>query len=133
MGANGSFAKGSTESDAGRNWNTIYTIGKIQIIQKKDPKSSIKLPEESHTPNRTYAIFKKDGSDVKGIAKYGPDGKKIWEIHTSDHDDFAEHYHKWMDGHPMQYFDAKRGKRNIAFSLTDEMINLLKMVRQNGN
>ena len=77
MGANGSFASGSTNSELGRDYSTIGACGKIQIVSPKNPKAGIKLPEESHTPNRTYATFYKDGHDVKAIAKYGSDGKKF--------------------------------------------------------
>lgn len=50
MGANGSHANGSLESELGRNWKTTDTIGEIQVVQKKNAKESVKLPEESHTP-----------------------------------------------------------------------------------
>lgn len=76
MGANGSFASGPTNSELGRNYKTIGTVGSIQVVTPKNPKAGVKLPEESHTPNRVYATFYKDGHDVKAIAKYGPDGKK---------------------------------------------------------
>lgn len=100
MGANGSFSTGSTNSELGRAYSTIATCGEIQIVTPKNSKAGIKLPEESHTPNRTYATFYKDGHDVKAIAKYGPDGKKIWEIHTVDHKNLGSHYHDWNDGRP---------------------------------
>ena len=85
MGGNGSRGKGLLDSEMGRNWKTVTTIGEIHVIQLKDPNKSNKLPEESHTVNRIYAIFEKDGSDVKAIAKYDSNGKKVWEIHTTDH------------------------------------------------
>lgn len=31
----------------------------------------------------------------------GADGKKIWEIHTTDHKGLGPHYHKWKDGKPL--------------------------------
>lgn len=37
----------------------------------------------------------KDGTDVKSIARYGSDGKKICEIHTTDLKGIGEHFHKW--------------------------------------
>jgi hypothetical protein len=129
MGANGSFANGTTDSDAGRRWTTIDHVGNVQIIMKKDHNDSNKLPEESHTPNRIYAIFEKDGSDVKAIAKYGADGKKIWEIHTTDHKKMGEHYHLWKDGRPIQYVDGNGKLSNKAFSLTTEMKQLLNSVK----
>lgn len=52
MGANGSHANGTLESELGRKWETTGSVGDIQIVQKKNKKDSVKLPEESHTPNR---------------------------------------------------------------------------------
>lgn len=118
MGANGSFAYGTSSSEAGRAYKTLGTIGDIHIIAPKNPKAGIKLPEESHTPNRTYATFYKDGHDVKAIAKYGADGKKIWEIHTIDHKNLGAHYHEWENGRPIS-----------DKPLTPEMISLLEKIR----
>ena len=132
MGTNGSHANGSTNSDIGQKWKTVGTVGEIQIIQLKNPKSPNKLPEESRTPNRIYAVFEKDGSDVKGIAKYGPDGKKLWEIHTTDHDNLGPHYHPWKDGRPVQITDSNGNKRNKACKLDEYRKMLLKKVRNYG-
>ena len=38
--------------------------GRIHILEMKDKKKGNKLPEESHTPGRIYAIFRKDGKLV---------------------------------------------------------------------
>ncbi len=133
MGANGSHANGSTESDIGRNWKTIGVVGDIQIIQLKNIKTPNKLPEESRTPNRIYAIFEKDGSDVKGIAKYGLDGKKEWEIHTADHDNLGVHYHSWANGRPKQIIGANGKLRNEAHPLDPYKQSLLDKVRNYGN
>ena len=48
-------------------------------------------------PAAIYAIFRKDGKDVKSIAQYGKNGQKIWEIHTDEHHGLQPHYHKWED------------------------------------
>lgn len=119
MGGNGSYASGSTNSEAGRAYKTVGSIGNIQIVEKKNPKDSSSLPEESHTPNRIYAEIRKDGKDVGKIAKYGPDGKKIWEIHTTPHHDLDAHYHEWKDGHPV----------GEPKPLTPEMKKILEKVR----
>lgn len=132
MGANGSHASGSTQSDAGQRWKTIGTIGEIQIIQLKNKKAPNKLPEESRTPNRIYAVFEKDGSDVKAIAKYGPDGKKLWEIHTTDHDNLGAHYHPWENGHPKRVVDSNGEERNEAYPLDSYKKSLLDKVRRYG-
>lgn len=101
MGANGSFASGSTQSDIGKRYKAISTIDDIQVVAPKNPNAGIKLPEESHTPDRIYATFYKDGHDIKAVAKYGADGKKIWEIHTVDHKNLGPHYHEWKNGRPI--------------------------------
>ena len=105
MGGNGSFIRQSTASEAGRRWKTvaITSLG-IKILEMKNPKAALKLPEESHSPNSVYAIFNKGGKGLKAISKHGADGKKIFEIHTTDHGGLGAHFHPWKDGHPL---DAK--------------------------
>lgn len=102
MGGNGSRGKGLLDSELGRNWKTTASIGEIQVVQLKDLSKPNKLPEESHTANRLYAIFEKDGSDVKSIAKYDNNGKKVWEIHTTDHKGLGAHFHLWKNGKPIK-------------------------------
>jgi len=119
MGGNGSFSSGSTNSEAGRAFKTVAVIGDIHVLQKKNPKDSNKLPEESHTPNRIYAIIRKDGKDVGSIAKYDSNGKKIWEIHTGSHNGISPHYHKWDNGR----------QEKTAHHLTNTMKEILDKVR----
>lgn len=132
MGANGSHANGSLDSEFGRNWKTTGTVGDIQIVQKKNSKESVKLPEESHTPNRIYAIFNKNGNDVQAIAKYGPDGKKIWEIHTRDHNGLGEHYHPCEDGHAKTITNRNGYPESEAYALDPEKKAILEKVRNYG-
>ena len=118
MGGNGSFANRATATEAGRRWKTVYvTESGIKIIEMKKPKAALKLPEESHSPNSIYAIFNKGGKGLKGIAKYGADGKKIFEIHTTDHNGLGAHFHLWKEGHPLE-----------AKPLTDSMKKLIDNV-----
>lgn len=126
MGGNGSAAAGTTNLESGRQYKTVATLGgNIKILQKKNANERVKLPEESHTPNRIYATFEKDGSDLKSFAIYGPDCKKIVEIHTHMHDGIKPHYHKWHDGHP----DMKTKKKTRAYPLTAEYKELLEKIR----
>ena len=133
MGANGSHANGSLESELGRNWKTTGTVGDIQIVQKKNTSESVKLPEESHTPNRLYAIFNKKGNDVQAIAKYGPDGKKIWEIHTNNHNGIQPHYHPCKDGHPIQTINKNGKPESETYELDGKKIKILAKVRYYGS
>jgi len=113
MGGNGSFVRGNANCEDGRRWKTIAVNGRIHILEMKDQKKGNKLPEESHTPGRIYAMFRKDGKDVGSIAQYGKDGKKIWEIHTSPHHMGREHYHKWKDGKPVSSHYLTKALRRI--------------------
>jgi len=120
MGGNGSFNLKTIDTEAGRRWKTVYvTKSGIKIIEMKNPKASFKLPEESHSPNSIYAIFNKGGKGLKGIAKYDSDGKKIFEIHTTDHNGLGAHFHPWKDGHPL---DAKPLTKSMK-KLIDDVLN----------
>lgn len=132
MGANGSHSNGSLDSELGRKWKTTGTVGDIQIVQKKNAKESVKLPEESHSPNRIYAVFNKKGNDVQAIAKYGPDGKKIWEIHTNDHNGLGPHYHPCEDGHARTITNRNGYPESEAYSLDAEKKAILERVRNYG-
>jgi len=121
MGANGSFSRGVLESESGRTYETIFMIGdNIAVLERKDKRLGVKLPEESHTPGRTYATFRSDGKDVKSIAKYDSNGKKIWEIHTNEHEKISPHFHYWKEN----------GQEKEAHALTAEMKIILNRVRQ---
>ena len=82
------------------------------------------MPEESHTPGRVYAIFRKDGKDVGSIAQYDRKGQKIWEIHTNEHKGIKPHYHKWEDKG-----NGKRGQEKDGRKLTKRMQSILRKVR----
>lgn len=118
MGANGSFASGWTNSELGRSYKTIGIVGDIHVVSPKNHRAGIKLPEESHTPDRIYATYYKDGHDIKAIAKYGADGQKIWEVHTMDHKNLGSHYHEWKNGRPVN-----------NQPLSKEMIEILDKLR----
>ena len=58
MGGNGSFISGITNFEEGRQYKTILSIGdNIKILETKNPKLSLKLPEESHTPVESMQHF----------------------------------------------------------------------------
>lgn len=84
------------------------------------------------TPNRIYAIFNKNGNDVQAIAKYGPDGKKIWEIHTRDHNGLGEHYHPCEDGHAKNITNRNGYPESEAYALDAEKKAILERVRNYG-
>lgn len=102
-------------------YKTVFSIGdNIKILETKSLKASLKLPEESHTPNRTYATFYRNGKGLKEIAEYGPDGKRINSIHIQDHKGMRSHWHPWMNG---------RQAQKDARPLTNEMKKLINKIK----
>ena len=104
MGGNGSFAIGDANTEEGRQYKCIAVLDdNVKVLVPKDPKKGIKLPEESHTPNRIYVSLHGKGNkegQLKSIGVYGEDGLKKFEIHTTDHRGLGLHCHYWHNGHP---------------------------------
>lgn len=124
MGANGSHASGVLNTEEGRTYKTMFTIeDNIKVLEPKNPNRKGKLPEESRTPNRIYVSFMANGEDIKEIAKYGDDGKKVWSIHTLSHKGITPHYHNWSGG----------AQQKDAFPLTSDMKKLLNKIRNYGS
>ena len=120
MGANGSHVSGILYTEAGREYFTLFSMeDNIKVLGQKDPNRSGKLPEESRTPNRIYVSLLKNGKDIKEIAQYGSDGKKIFSIHTLDHHGIKPHYHIWGDGKPSR----------DGYPLTADMKKLLTKIQ----
>lgn len=141
MGANGSKGKGLLEDPRNRNYHTALDISdNIKVVEANNKNANVKLPEESHTPNRIYVAINKPATDKKGqkdpyagklksIAVYGSDCKKLFEIHVDHtHNGLAIHYHPWENGHPVKNGTGKNA-HNIAFPLTSEMKKLLEQVK----
>ena len=124
MGGNGSHASGVLNTGNGRQYRTIFTIGdNIKVLEQKNPKQNGKLPEESRTPNRIYVSLLKNGKDIKEIAKYGDEGKKLWCIHTLDHYGISPHFNIWKNGKQL----------HEGYRLTKEMNKLLKRIQNYEN
>ncbi|MBQ9297267.1 MAG: hypothetical protein IJ204_08765 [Paludibacteraceae bacterium] len=127
MGANGSRAKGLLKTEEGRAYKTLFKVNikgnVIVYLDQKNPKQSGKTPEESHTPNRIYASFLKNGKGIKEVSLMGSDGKKYLQIHTEEHHGIAPHYHIWENGKPIP------GDNH----LTPHMMKILKIVQYYGN
>lgn len=119
MGANGSYASGSTATEEGRRWKTVGVLANgAKVIELKNPKDNHKAPEESHSPNSLYVMFNKNGDGIKSISKYDGNCKKVFEIHTADHKGLGPHFHPWENGRPTG-----------AKPLTPELKKLLNDIR----
>ena len=143
MGGNGSKGKGLLEDPDNRNYRTneVFQISdNIVVVEAKNKNARVKLPEESHTPNRVYVTVNKPATDkigqkdpyagkLKSIAVYGSDCKKLYENHVDHtHGGMPEHYHPWENGHPIKAGTGKNA-HNAAFPLTAEMKQLLQQVK----
>lgn len=142
MGANGSKAKGVLEDVKSRNYHTALDISdNIKVIEANNKKANVKLPEESHTPNRIYVAINKPATDKKGqsdpfagklksVAVYGDDCKKLFEIHIDHtHNGMPIHYHPWENGRPVKAGTGKNSP-NAAYPLTESMIKLLDKIKK---
>ena len=142
MGANGSKASGILEDSKNRTYHTVIEIAdNIKVIESNNKDLNVKLPEESHTPNRIYVAINKPATDKKGlndpyagklksIAVYGDDCKKLFEIHVDhSHNGMSVHYHPWENGHPVKVGNGKHSP-NIALPLTAEMKKLLETIKK---
>lgn len=69
---------------------------------------------------------------MQAIAKYGPDGKKIWEIHTRDHNGLGEHYHPRENGHTKTITYRNGFPESVAYALDTEKRAILKKDRNYG-
>lgn len=61
MSANGSFASRSTNSDLGRNYKTIGTVGQIQVVTPKILKLVLSCPKRVIPPIKCTQHFIKMG------------------------------------------------------------------------
>lgn len=101
MGGNGSNLNGSLDIEETREYKTVYSLSNnIKVVCLKES-TQTKMPEESRTPNRIYVTIERDGSDIHEISRYGKDHKKIYSIHTTDHQGLGPHVHYWKDGKPI--------------------------------
>ena len=106
MGANGSLARTGGKTPLGSEYKHVEYIHGVEIVQLKNPNQSVRLPYHSNKPNSYAAIYNRNGKGLYGIAHYGKDGNKDWEIHNNNHYGMKPHYHPW----------TKEGPRSIPRS-----------------
>lgn len=143
MGANGSKGRGDLEVPEKREYRTNVAFNitdNIKVIEAKNANAKVKLPEESHTPNRIYVAINKPANDkfknkdpyagkLKSIAVYGDDCIKKFEIHVDHtHNGLRIHYHPWVDGKPQMAGPGKNAS-TVAYPLQPEMKKLLEFIK----
>lgn len=75
MGGRGTFASGNNVAFT---YNTVEKIGGVKVLMPSNPKSSLRLPEESHSSSN-YLLLGKDG-DFLQMRVYNNEKKAIFEI-----------------------------------------------------
>ncbi len=92
MGSRGSFLESGGFSTPAK-WHTVDYVDGVKVLEPKDPKASLSLPERSNTPGTAYVSYKKDGAFSQYIQfdnnrmpeyqiDYGThDGKKSLHVH----------------------------------------------------
>lgn len=134
MGANGSKASGALDNPVNREFKSVFFISKnIEVVQLKNDKQRVRLPEESNTPNRVYVVQNKDGT-LKSIGRYDSNCIKKFEMHFDhEHDGLKPHYHKWVSKGGTARGPETRGNgknaRTIAHPLTKGMMKLYEKIK----
>lgn len=134
MGANGSKASGVLDNPDNREFKSVFFFSKdIEVVQLKNDKQRVRLPEESNSPNRVYVVYNKDGS-LKSIGRYGSNCLKKFEMHFDhEHDGLQPHYHKWVSKGGTARGPETRGtgknSRTIAHPLTKGMMKLYNKIK----
>lgn len=135
MGGNGSKARCVLDNPINREFDGKFFISEnIEVVELKNNRQRVRLPEESNTPNRIYAIFNRDGS-LKSIARYDSNCLKQFEIHIDHkHDGIQPHYHMWVSKGGVARGPETRGKgknsHTIAHPLTKGMKRLYDKIKQ---
>lgn len=84
----GKFAEYTSE------YKTLHQYGKIKYVKPKNPRESVRVPEETRTKGRIYVTVGRKG-ELKSITKYDKNGKKCLQIDlTHPHGGLQPHTHK---------------------------------------
>lgn len=100
MGSRGAFLESGGFSVPAK-WHTINYVDGYKVLEPKDPKSSLNLPERSNTPGTVYVLYRKDGT-FSQLRAFGADRMPLYDI------DYGRHWGKENYLH-IHYF--KNGER----------------------
>lgn len=86
----------------GEEYKTLWQDGNVKYVTPRDDKDNIRVPQETRTPNRTYALVDRNGN-IKSICHYGSDGKLDRQIDL-------DHYHNGKKPHVHDGFNHGEGR-----------------------
>ncbi len=97
MGSRGSFLESGSFSTPAK-WHTVNYVDGVKVLEPKDPKASISLPERSNTPGTAYVAYRKDGV-FKQYIKFDKDRLPVYQIDYGRHDKKKSlHVHFFKNG-----------------------------------
>ena len=97
MGSRGSFLESGSFSTPAK-WHTVNYVDGVKVLEPKDPKASISLPERSNTPGTAYVAYRKDGV-FKQYIQFDKDRLPVYRIDYGTHrSKFSLHVHYFKNG-----------------------------------
>ena len=99
MGSRGSFLESGGFSSPAK-WHTVDYIDGIKVLEPKDPKASISLPERSNTPGTAYISYRKDAAQTfNQLRVFGDNRVPVYDIdYGRHHGKLSLHVHYFKDG-----------------------------------
>ena len=124
MGRRGSFLESGGFSTPAR-WHTVDFVDGVKVLEPKDPRASLSLPERSNTPGTEYASYRKDGTFSQYI-KFDEKRMPAYQI------DYGIHQGK-LSLHVHYFKNGNRSKNPIILrpgdALYEKHKNLFKGVK----
>lgn len=97
MGSRGSFLESGGFSTPAK-WHTVDFVDGIKVLEPKDPKASISLPERSNTPGTAYLSYRKNGT-FDQLRVFGKDRIPQYDIDYGRHQGrLSLHVHYYENG-----------------------------------
>ena len=85
MGSRGSFLESGGLSTPAQ-WHTVDYVDGIKVLEPKDPKASISLPERSNTPGTAYISYRRDDAGTfSQLRVFGEDRIPQFDIDYGTH------------------------------------------------
>lgn len=88
----------------GEEFKTLWQDGNVKYVSLRDPAQALRVPQETRTPGRIYALIGKKG-DVKSICHYDNEGKIDLQIDLDvPHNRIRPHAHdgyRHSEGRPV--------------------------------
>ena len=108
MGGRGSFIKEG--GFVKKRYHVVDFVNGVKVLEPKDPKSSISLPERSGTPGTSYVSYRKDGS-FRQFITFDENRMPRYAIDYGTHDGVISlHVHYYKNGNRtdrIEYLDKE--------------------------